>query len=87
MTILGWILLGIGGSLTLLGLGINIRIHRAAEPYTFSGLWAPELFAVLALLTGAGSWILWGWIAGVCVFVGHAVLGMGAEIGMRERSA
>lgn len=76
MTILGWLLLGIGAFFSLLFMWGDIQKTRSMEPYAGIGLWAPEVHVVLALLTGGGSWMLWGWIVGIAVFVGHSAIGM-----------
>lgn len=76
MTILAWLLLGAGAIPSLLFMGGDIQKSRSREPYVATGLWAPEIHVVLALLTGGGSWMLWGWIVGIAVFVGHSAIGM-----------
>ncbi len=84
MKIAGWILLGIGAALSLMMLIGDFQKLRSHEPYVATGLWAPEMHVVLALLTGGGSWMAWGWIAGVSVLAGHAVLGMTVGTLMRR---
>ena len=76
MTILAWALIGAGGGLSVLLLFAEYRRRGATEPYAGSGRWAPEFHAVLALLTGLGSWIAWGVWPGPAVFAGHAILGV-----------
>lgn len=73
---LAWTLIALGALPALLLLAAELYRRRATEPYAGIGRWAPELQAVLALFTGAGVWIGWGWMAGVGAFLGHAVVGI-----------
>ena len=54
----------IGAALSLMMLAGDFQKLRSHEPHVATGLWAPEFHVILALLTGGGSWMAWGWIAG-----------------------
>jgi hypothetical protein len=84
MTIVAWALLAVGAIVSLAILIGDWRKLRSDEPYAATGLWAPEIHVVIALFTGAGAWMLGGWIVGVAVGVGHAAIGLFAGIWIRR---
>jgi hypothetical protein len=44
---------------------------------------APEAHVFLSLLSGVGGWISWGWMWGLALFLGQAILAMGFALKMR----
>ena len=76
MGVAAWIMIALGAGASLVTLTGDILKSRSNEPYAATGLWQPEIHVVLALLTGGGSWMLWGWIVAVAVFVVHTAIGM-----------
>jgi len=72
--LLGLILLAVGAILSLVFLVIDFRISRRTEPYEGMNRVAPEIHIPLSLLSGAGSWMAWGWPVGLAVAVGQGLV-------------
>lgn len=87
MQILGAVLLALGGLIALAGIAHDVnRLRIAARtPQAAPRRFLVEAYVLAALLSGAGCWALWGWLAAAIVLLAQGILTAGVVRPLLER--